>query len=413
MFKDASARVLDRAKATHDRFNVFTTLLDEHDEVRLHTRFIHCLLNPKGLHDCDQTLLDLFFETLAERPGLDREGNPTAFTPPSSGPWTVDKEVSCPDGQLDILIRQETHFGIVIENKIHAEEQDKQLEGYARYLSKHFGSKAIVLYLTLHGDQSRTHKGTVPYVRISYAEHILHWLDKCLRETCRIIPINPVLLQYRDVVRHLTGKSIPSETMNDITDYIAQNPDIIRYRAGIIEAIESTRANYVERLAEGIIKELKAKGYTIDCKGRFSSDPSGALIISPPENSNLHRMPIKMWVEKHPVHGLFIGIKCPSGYKNEVPIADQNVLEQMDRILDESPQTQNKRQLSPNNAWPAGWFNLVNPFDDNQLADLVNKDPALIATDMCNDICRLIELHDQAYVKASSCPAQSDLGALG
>ena len=65
----------ERLKAQHGRFNVFTTLLSAHDEVRLHTRFIYELLNPKGTHDCGNHFLKLFFETLTAHPALSHDGS--------------------------------------------------------------------------------------------------------------------------------------------------------------------------------------------------------------------------------------------------------------------------------------------------------------------------------------------------
>ena len=65
--RDLQIRSEERLKAQHRRFNLFTTLLSAGDEVRLHTRFLHELLNPAGTHDCGDLFLKLFFETLENR----------------------------------------------------------------------------------------------------------------------------------------------------------------------------------------------------------------------------------------------------------------------------------------------------------------------------------------------------------
>jgi hypothetical protein len=138
-----------------------------HDEVRLHTRFIHCLLDPDGLHDCGSLFLGLFFATLTERPGKDHEGNERPSNPPTLPEgWTVKKEASrSPYGKIDILIEHSRLFGIALENKIYAGEQGKQLENYVGYLSNKFGNdNALLLHLTIDGKRSETHKGTVPYL---------------------------------------------------------------------------------------------------------------------------------------------------------------------------------------------------------------------------------------------------------
>ena len=103
MFEEANVRDVDRAKVSHERFNIFTTLLQEHDEVRLHTRFLHCLLDPNGYHDCRSLFLRLFFETLAERPGKDHEDREriSPIPLPPSESWTVEKEAPVDSRQKD------------------------------------------------------------------------------------------------------------------------------------------------------------------------------------------------------------------------------------------------------------------------------------------------------------------------
>jgi hypothetical protein len=113
-------------------------------------------------------------------------------------------------------------------------------------------------------------------------------LDRCLAETCHIVPINQVLLQYRKVVRDLTG-IIAANVMKEITTFIKRNPDIIRYRTQINEAIDSARAEFLDALAEEIITELRAKGYSVKLHVRFGS-VDGAFIIAPLPGSELSHM---------------------------------------------------------------------------------------------------------------------------
>ena len=51
-------------------YNLFTSLLDKSDEVRLHTRFICSLLNPEGNHFQD----DLFLEKFISAVGINNFG---------------------------------------------------------------------------------------------------------------------------------------------------------------------------------------------------------------------------------------------------------------------------------------------------------------------------------------------------
>ncbi len=162
----------EQAHPTSHRFNIFRILLSETDEVRLHTRFLHCLLDPVGPHDCGLRFLDLFLATLDEHPGQDDRGNLVKLKlPPNALQWRVSKEAfSGKYGQIDILL-EAGDFGLAIENKILAAEQNQQLKGYADFLSHSYPDSAPVLYLTLEGRRSATHGG-LPYLRISYAEHM-------------------------------------------------------------------------------------------------------------------------------------------------------------------------------------------------------------------------------------------------
>jgi len=231
----AKASAEAHAKATHERFNIFSTLLKETDEVRLHTRFIHCLLDPNGTHDCGSLFLDLFFQTLTTEGVLDRNGNallnesdqkPVDFKHLSHGrQWTVHKEASrSPHGQIDLLLESSGFFGIAIENKIHAGEQENQLSGYGNYLRSRYEENFFhLIYLTLDGKPGTT-AGDHQYLRISYERHVLHWLEACLRETYSIVPINQTLIQYRAVVRKLTHQTLENEFMKPVHDFIRGIP---------------------------------------------------------------------------------------------------------------------------------------------------------------------------------------------
>ncbi len=302
LLSDAHIRAEVRAKATHERFNVFTTVLKATDEVRLHTRFIHCLLDPKGSHDCGSLFLDLFFETLNLSQGFDHLGNKTSFDAPGRNLlWTVFKEASRSGfGQMDILL-ESSGQGIAIENKIDAHEQPNQVSFYAKYLERRFGKNSLVIYLTLNGKQSYTAEGE-RYLRISYAEHILAWLEKCLQKTYRIIPINQVLLQYREVVRQLTNRTLDVENMQTIVQFVIDNPDIIRFRSEIAQASEAAIQQTWDLIEKGIISGLP-ENYEISVgrhaeRGRFGNGLSAAIVIAPEPGNVLHEAPFEIWAEQ-------------------------------------------------------------------------------------------------------------------
>lgn len=407
---EARTRADERARVTHERFNVFTTLLDAGDEVRLHTRFLHNLLDPAGSHDCGRLFLDLFLNTLRERPGLDHDDNPAALDAPRDEiAWTVEKEAFRGNvGQIDLLLERRG-MGIAIENKIYAVEQREQLARYSRYLRSGYGDSARVIYLTLDGKKSGTHEQT-PYIRISYADHIMAWLEKCLQETHHFLPINQVLLQYREVVRLLTGQSLDTSLMKTVTEVILCNPGIIRHRHQIEKGINDARAVIMQRLADEIMKGMGG-GFEVRLRadilpGQFGIHPIGALIIKPPEGSPLHAAPFEIWVEHLSKWlGLIVGIEARFG-KNPMNGDTQEQLRRMNQLLDEHSRSTSYHKATitdpkDGTMWPTGWHNLIYPLDDERLATLLETPMAQTGASVCAGIRTHIELLEKIYLEAS------------
>lgn len=289
----------ERAKATHERFNIFTTILKETDEVRLHTRFLYSLLNPEGLHDCGSLFLNLFFETLNENPGVNDADEIVPFEIPSRRlQWKVQKEYPCPpNGQIDIFL-ESLGGTMAIENKVNSPEHKGQLADYACFLKERTKDKSHLIFLTKDGRKSVT-SGGAKYVRISYANHILPWLAKCLRETYDLIPINQGLLQYRQVVRQITGETFESKDMKTIENMIKENTDVIRFRKQIKEAADQACTNFVKDLTEGIMKELRTKDGIISRirGGAQLGDAGFDLILTLPATSILQD-PFEVWINR-------------------------------------------------------------------------------------------------------------------
>jgi hypothetical protein len=403
--RDARWRADERAKLNHERFNVFTTLLDLGDEVFLHTRFLHCLLDPNGHHDCGSKFLNLFFETLSEHPPLNHDASPATLSVRCvHPPWAVGKEVACDSGRIDLLLAQ-PDYGIAIENKIFAREQDEQLACYSEHLLARYG-KGFVLFLTLDGRASATHKGSIPYYRISYSTHVLVWLEKCLRETYDIVPVNQVLQQYRSVVRALIGETMESEIVNAVAEFAAQHPEIIRCRRQFDVGIAVARANFLERYAQGItngLAEFRVTRYEHLPQKEFGTDPNGALVISPPEGSPLRRAPFAIWLQHiDQWNAVLLGIvvdynRLEGGPETSLMIG--RVSDVLGRNLRGCGQV---FVPGPRPTWIRtysliGSIDLINAFNDDKLADLMDprKKPfADLVTEQCAAIrnyCRQLE----------------------
>ncbi len=393
------------AKAGHERFNIFSTLLKESDEVRLHTRFIHCLLDPKGSHDCGSLFLDLFFESLATLGVVDKHGKDLVFTRLSiSSSWIVHKEASrSPHGQIDLLLESSGFFGIAIENKIHAGEQTAQLSSYGDYLHRRYGDSFHLIYLTLDGKEGYT-AGDHGYLRISYKRHVLHWLEACLRETYHIIPVNQILIQYRAVVRRLTYQTLENEFMKTVLDFIRENPDLVRHQNIVTNAVNMVRAEVLDGFAAGIIQAVME--FAGDAKvnpslrdGRFGLDPCGSLWITPHPNSDLRALPFHIWLEIWNER-ILLGMKVPDG-RHRLDADTQRLLAEMNRLMTADREGSESRvPWSNNGAWPTGWDEPVKLLNDDVIADWMRLGMDSEIARVSEAIRSHISLLERAYTAA-------------
>lgn len=114
--------------STAPHFNVFETLRLSGRETGLHTPFLASLLDPGGAH-CQGRLF--FDDFLVHILGVSYQLN-------KYHDIQVFEEYHTPYGQIDILIKYKAgrqQQAIVIENKIYAGDQEKQLQRYHNFLS--------------------------------------------------------------------------------------------------------------------------------------------------------------------------------------------------------------------------------------------------------------------------------------
>lgn len=385
---EISLRAEERAKSTHSRFNVFTTLLREDDEIRLHTRFLHSLLDPFGLHDCGPIFLDLFLKRLPYA-----EGNPDlrSAIPASDSGWSVKKEAGRNKGfgQIDLLL-EHRQFGIAIENKIKAREQPFQLASYASYLRHRHADRCLLIYLTLNGKKSDTHGGA-SYMMLSYAEHILPWLDDCLRATYSSIPVNQMLLQYRQVVRSLTGKTLEGTLMKPIVDFISATPDLIRHREAWYKAVDDAKALILDRVSDEIAGRLPDDLQVLmepeNDEGRFGTD-WGRLYVRTQNNQRLLPEPFELCLENSTDDNeLSFGVHA--GYDKPPLSADmQRWLERVKAEWSLDPVGAEALENKPNLGWPLGWITLGR-IDDDGVAGLI--EPGHFAESVTNFVEHIVE----------------------
>lgn len=212
-----------------NNYNILTTVLKKYDEVNLHSKMIYSLINPKGEHFQDTLFLDNFIETL----------NVKDFNI-NIEKCSVFREYK----NIDLYITDDSNH-IIIENKVYASDQKKQIQRYIELIMNKDKSldykNILVVYLSLDRDNPSEKslgdmiindniiekKGTkiALFKSIHYKNEILNWLKKSQYEIQNITNLNEVFRQYIDVVNMLNnnykGKimSLGEELLNNKEDF--------------------------------------------------------------------------------------------------------------------------------------------------------------------------------------------------
>ena len=191
--------------ATGELFNIFSLLGVESAEVRMHSRLLVELLNPKGSHGLDDAFLKLFLAQFRIE-DLDSEGAE------AEAEFYIGPKTETTGGRIDILMSANKKH-VIIENKIYAGDQENQLLRYHNY-----DQFARLLYLTLHGNEpTQLSTGTLDkekYECISYEKDILKWLEACKKEAANFPLVRETIAQYINLIKMLTNQN-RSNKMND------------------------------------------------------------------------------------------------------------------------------------------------------------------------------------------------------
>ena len=267
-----------------ENYNLFSILSIERYELK-HSALIANLLDPKGSHGCGDAFLRAFFEIALKGTAYPFESStpPQSYTEYYTGPIAGDT-----GGRIDILVKS-SHYGLIIENKIYAGDQDKQLTRYDNYGKETFGADGYLLvYLTLYGyDASKESTATksaeeVGYLRLSYAEDILRWLEQCVRLAYDKPLVRESLNQYIRTIKQLTYQDMNQENIEKIIDLAVDHPEVV-----------ATLSSKRDAIAQGIRKKYifdKLKEYA-DQKGWLFDDTE----IANPKGDNKIRLRKEGW----------------------------------------------------------------------------------------------------------------------
>lgn len=231
------------------RFNIFSALHDDNDERYLHSRFIAYLLSSEANHGMGNQFLKYFVESILNIESFDFEN------------CSVKREYK----EIDILIYNQKQ-AIIIENKIFAVDQPRQLERYyGTIFNEGIDNKRgeiikpdqiHIVYLALTkryptkftlGRVEEILRKDEKIIPIDYLEDIQRWMSDCVSFTESKNDIfSKIINQYKELTTTLTSDL--SQAVN--------NQEIISENIGNAWELE-LRNNFFTQRCKDIFKHVK------------------------------------------------------------------------------------------------------------------------------------------------------------
>lgn len=250
-----------------EQFNIFKTLYKWNDEVKLHSRFLSVLLNPKASHKKGSIFLDLFLKKnnidLGERKSID------VF------PDEQDKKEY---KKIDILaINRIENKALIIENKIFAPDSNNEDSGQLeRYCDRLHDEDRIpyknlyVIYLSLDGRLPTKeslgkyfNSNKIKIITLSYGQNILNWLNECLKEVYDFPFLRESIIQYKKLVSIMTQNDSDIEHRLEIREVISKSDDNLKAAKQLFDNYKHIKWHTVFDFWRELEIELERKSYII------------------------------------------------------------------------------------------------------------------------------------------------------
>ena len=281
---------LKKEKEEGKSFNVFSALDICSDEVRLHSRLLATLLNPKANHGLENEFLKSFLTA------LELPEDYITYCKEQIVERPIGEVTETTGGRIDIILEDRGH-AVIIENKIYASDQPNQLLRYHNYGVKTFGENNFKLvYLTLYGsDPSPYSLGGehFEFIKLSYAQDILKLLEKLVK-TKPQKPVHRTIKDYITIIKQLTHQDMDTKYQQSIIEEAIKD-DNIEVTSELLLLKEQIGDKLIK---DHIIEPLISLGF------KQRQDDNGAL-----------------WKSLNSKKNHFIVIKTDEGYWGKVWIA--------------------------------------------------------------------------------------------
>lgn len=329
LFSDVQ-KVLDRSRIENEErrkrgelFNIFDVLNLTTAEVQTHSSFLAELLNPQGSHGLGSYPLECFVSILDKY-------HPLSFISSKASVrkeiriGTIDKEFNT-GGQIDLLIKDGDN-AIIIENKINAGDQKKQLLRYYNYGNdKRRYKDFVLLYLTLDGHEpdpiSTSDDGRTPRIKsgedyycISYMKDISDLLKACMVKAFDKPLVRETLIQYNNLITELTHTSMDNMNKQELLSLMLKNAEsvaeIINYRDAFFD--KAVKDYFIPQI-ESIAKQHQF--LVPDFTSFFSKKPYCGIDLL---KEDWKRFKIKIEFDESNWRSVFLGVVLQGGKKGNV-----------------------------------------------------------------------------------------------
>lgn len=184
------------------RFSVFDYISISENKI---SEMLADLLNPKGKHGQGRLFLDLFLQQC-----VGASSDKSLISSCMQLDFQAFTEYRAINNRPMDIYLESSGFGIAIENKLWAKEQNEQLNAYMEHLELTFGKHYLFIFLTVESREPESIPiqkwknllTTGNALHLYYDTDIIPWLLSC-REKCQA-----------DKIRHF---------LNDFSNYIQQN----------------------------------------------------------------------------------------------------------------------------------------------------------------------------------------------
>ena len=393
----STARIVKHHKqlteARGEYYNMFSVLKIETRENNTHSAFLTDLLNPKGAHRMGDTFLNLFHELIirvgiediskdAKRQDEKEVGTPFVWNNKVS--VIPEKSIGKRDdklktgGRIDIFLKDQNGRTICIENKIHADDQDFQIERYCNYQK----TRNTVYYLTLRGEEpSKKSRGKLQsgtdYYNISYKDHIKEWLELCLKEVSNFTNLRETINQYILLIKKLTF-TMNTEQQKELSDIMLENLEESRCIADNYENfVGSLRDDFRKKLKEELSKSLDDIMYSVTLGGDILREYSQIWITykGTIEGQKNVRFGVESFSGRgHNAGNLFVGIFNDESSEIGDKLDDKNVINKWWRQTESLVSEDNK----PVNLGSSYWLKVISKPGSDKYKELLANSKEVI-----------------------------------